>query len=129
MLVDSNGKRRRRRTHDAAFKSQVIAACRQPGVSISAIALEYRLNANLVRRWLRREEHSESDDHSRIPEVDVTPSPAPTTLVPVLVKPVEATVSTGEIRIVIQRPQRTVKITCPVAQSGHCVELLRELLR
>jgi transposase-like protein len=37
----------------------VVAACRRPGVSIAAVALEYRLNANLVRRWVVTEERSD----------------------------------------------------------------------
>ena len=46
------GDRRRRRLHSAEFKAQVVAACRRPGVSIAAVALEHRLNANLLRRWV-----------------------------------------------------------------------------
>ena len=44
--------RRRRRQHSAEFKARVVAACRRPGVSIAAVALEHRLNANLLRRWV-----------------------------------------------------------------------------
>ncbi|MEN3291567.1 MAG: transposase [Burkholderiales bacterium] len=40
----------RRRRHSAEFKQKVIQTCMQPGVSIAAVALHYRLNANLVRR-------------------------------------------------------------------------------
>lgn len=41
-----------RRTHDAQFKASVIAACREPGVSVAAVAQSHGLNANLVRKWL-----------------------------------------------------------------------------
>ena len=50
--------RRRRRQHSAEFKAQVVAACRKPGVSIAAVALEHRLNANLLRRWVVAEERA-----------------------------------------------------------------------
>ena len=46
------GDRRRRRQHSAEFKARVVAACRRPGVSIAAVALEHRLHANLLRRWV-----------------------------------------------------------------------------
>lgn len=41
-----------RRTHSAQFKAQVLAACRQPGASVSAVALANNLNVNVVRKWL-----------------------------------------------------------------------------
>ena len=44
--------RRRRRRHGEQFKAEVVGACRQPGVSIAAIALANGLNANLLRRWV-----------------------------------------------------------------------------
>ena len=40
-----------RRRHDAEFKARVLAACDEPGASISGVALAYGLNANLVRQW------------------------------------------------------------------------------
>lgn len=44
--------RRRRRTHSAEFKAKVVAACREPGISIASVALAHGLNANLLRRWV-----------------------------------------------------------------------------
>jgi transposase len=38
--------------HGAEFKAQVLAACRQPGASVAAVALAHGLNVNLVRKWL-----------------------------------------------------------------------------
>ncbi|CAM2158962.1 protein of unknown function (plasmid) [Pararobbsia alpina] len=34
----------------------MVEACRGTGVSIAAVALEHRLNANLLRRWLDQSE-------------------------------------------------------------------------
>jgi len=48
--VDAAG----RRWYTKAFKAQVVAACRQPGASVARVSLEHGLNANLVRKWLRR---------------------------------------------------------------------------
>ncbi|MDR4215911.1 transposase, partial [Bacillus paralicheniformis] len=47
---------RRRRRHSAEFKAKAVQECMQPGVSIAAIALHHRLNANLLRRWVAEQE-------------------------------------------------------------------------
>ncbi|MEO6292777.1 MAG: transposase [Burkholderiaceae bacterium] len=43
---------RRRGRYSDEFKGQVMAACKQPGVSTAAVALANGLNANLLRRWI-----------------------------------------------------------------------------
>ena len=53
IVAAGDGGRRRRRKHSPQFKAAVVAACRKPGVSIESVALVNRLNANLVRRWVR----------------------------------------------------------------------------
>jgi transposase len=40
-----------RRRHSAEHKAKVLAACDEPGASISGVALAHGLNANLVRKW------------------------------------------------------------------------------
>ena len=40
-----------RRHHSAELKAKVLAACAEPGASISGVALANGLNANLVRKW------------------------------------------------------------------------------
>jgi len=42
-----------RRKHAAAFKRKLIARSLQPGASVSAIALEHGINANLLFKWRR----------------------------------------------------------------------------
>lgn len=42
-----------RRRQSTQFKSRVLAACRESGASVAAVALAFELNANLVRQWLR----------------------------------------------------------------------------
>lgn len=44
----SSGPRRR---HSSELKARVLAACAEPGASISGVALAHGLNANLVRKW------------------------------------------------------------------------------
>ena len=62
---DGNITRRRRRKHSAEFKAKVVSACRKPGVSIAAVALANRLNANLLRRWVVAEEQAPSEQSDR----------------------------------------------------------------
>ena len=40
-----------RRRHSHELKAKVLAACAEPGASISGVALAHGLNANLVRKW------------------------------------------------------------------------------
>ena len=42
-----------RRRHGEQFKAQVLAACAAPGASVSAVALSFGLNGNLVHQWRR----------------------------------------------------------------------------
>lgn len=42
-----------RRRYDAASKARLVAACHEPGVSVSRLALEHGINANLLRRWIK----------------------------------------------------------------------------
>lgn len=43
-----------RRTFTLQYKLDVVRECGQPGVSVAAIAMAHRINANLVRRWIVR---------------------------------------------------------------------------
>jgi transposase len=49
--MEENVDVRPRRRHGAEFKAEAVKACMQPGISIAAVALRYRLNANLLRQW------------------------------------------------------------------------------
>ena len=40
-----------RRRHSDDLKAKVLAACEEPGASISGVALAHGLNANLVPKW------------------------------------------------------------------------------
>ncbi|UPT83837.1 transposase [Bradyrhizobium barranii subsp. apii] len=49
-LVGRNGRRR----YEAASKERLVTACLEPGVSVSRLALEYGVNANLLRKWIKK---------------------------------------------------------------------------
>jgi transposase len=42
-----------RRRYDPASKERLVAACLEPGVSVSRLALEHGINANLLRKWIK----------------------------------------------------------------------------
>ncbi|MFM0610343.1 transposase, partial [Paraburkholderia sediminicola] len=66
--------RPRRRRYSVEFKAQVVTACHGPKVSLAAIALHHKLNANLLRRWV---EQAEVNERVLIARSDVSvPSPA-----------------------------------------------------
>ncbi len=120
--------RRHRRTHSTEFKAKVVAACRTPGVSIASVALDHRLNANLVRRWVVTEERAgvvAPIEATETPHRDAILAPS---FVPVAITqaPVAAT---QEIVVELRRGPMVVKVTWPLAAAASCGAWLREWLR
>lgn len=131
MDTSENGyrRRRRRRTHSAEFKAQVVAACRQPGMSMAAVALEHRLNANLLRRWVVAEERARKPALIEARTVAQAPSTAANaTFVPVEVASPGA-VTSQKIVIEVRRGPLVVKVSWPVEAAAACSSWLSELLR
>ena len=118
-------RRRRRRTHSAEFKAQVVAACRTPGVSIAAVALEYRLNANLLRRWVTEEERAREAGLIAAANGSVVANAA---FVPVEM-PRPAVATAQEIVIELRRGATLVKVSWPAEAAAACGSWLRGLLR
>ncbi|AEG02134.1 IS66-like element accessory protein TnpA [Methylomonas methanica] len=38
--------------YDPEAKQELVEACLQPGLSVAKVALEYGINANLLRKWM-----------------------------------------------------------------------------
>lgn len=117
---------RTRRRHAPQFRAQVVAACLQPGVSISAVALANGLNANLVRRWVKEHREGVGSDVIVPGKGGRGRDAAPFVAVAVETAPV---VSTGDIRLEVRRGDAVVHITWPGAQAGACAQWLGEWLR
>ena len=121
--------RRRRRTHSPEFKAKVVAACRQPGVSIAAVALANQLNTNLLRRWVVTQERAQAANALEA----FSPAPAgliaaDAAFVPVAVeRPCAA--AAQEIVIELRRGSTSVKVSWPLAGAAACGAWLGELLR
>lgn len=119
--------RRRRRTHSAQFKAKVVAACREPGISIAAVALANGLNANLLRRWVVMAEPELSS--SRIDAVGplaTVEREKPAFLALQVERP--AVAAGQDITIELRRGATVVKVTWPLAAAG-CASWLRDWLR
>ena len=116
--------RRRRRTHSAEFKAQVIAACRQPGVSIAAVAMASGVNANLARRWVvAAEQGAAGGSRLLIDARGVAQTPA---FVPVQLPCAQPT---PDIRIELRRGATAITVHWPSAEAAQCAAWMRELLR
>ena len=107
----------------------MVAACRTPGVSIAAVALEHRLNANLLRRWVVEEERIRGAGLIATGNGLQAPSiAAGAAFLPVeLPRPSVATAQ--EIVIELRRGAMLVKVSWPVEAAATCSAWLRALLR
>ena len=106
---------RRRRTHSIEFKTDLIKMCRQPGISVSAVALENGVNANQLRRWMKQ--FSVVD--AKLPVV-----PTPANLVPVQVEPVNTSPSNEDIQFDIRRGATRINIRWPMDKAEACAQWL-----
>ena len=80
--VTSNG----RRYYGRAGKARLIEACLEPGISVARLALEHGVNANQLRKWVRKYQERQSangqrsagqlPDPSAFIRVETSPAPA-----------------------------------------------------
>ncbi|RKT10695.1 transposase [Paraburkholderia sp. RAU2J] len=116
--------RRRRRRYSVEFKAQVVSACQGPGVSLSAIALHHKLNANLLRRWV---EQAEGNDRVLVARSEVpVPSAAAPAFVPLPLETRNA--RTAEIRVEVRRADQSITVSWPTSEAAQCAAWLREWL-
>lgn len=131
-----------RRTHDAQLKATVIAACREPGASVAAVALAHGLNANLVRKWLvgrgLKRCGLQTPPTARAPATAASPpaqAASALQFVPVQLPPPASssrqakTASGGDeaIEIELTRAGASLKVRWPSAQASACASWLGEL--
>ncbi|PRP70941.1 hypothetical protein BUE93_09410 [Chromobacterium amazonense] len=148
---------RPRRRYSATFKAEVVAACLQPGVSATDIALANRINPNLVRRWIRLH-HSVAvvpvePASPNIDSMPTGPSLAAPALVPVCVSSSAPTIDderhaakrrpqhpsptlqpphptpppADQIHLELRRGDLQLNVAWPASQAEACARWLREL--
>lgn len=112
-----------RRQHSKEFRQKVIAASRQPGVSISAVALAHGLNASLLRRWIKAH-HEQSDVGQTLPARAMK---EPLRIAPATLEP-GADQDEAPVRIDMRRSGLAVQIAWPATRTHELNGLLKELL-
>jgi transposase len=122
MHYEERVERRRRRRHSAQFKAEAIAACRKPGASIAAAALERSINANLLRRWVLEAERGDGHrQNKKAPPIEGSTF---------LALPVPArAVDDPLIQMEVRRGALSVSVQWPASAMPQCALWLRELLK
>ena len=120
-----------RRTHSPEFKARVLAACRQPGASIAAVALAHGINANVVHKWLAGIGMKRSAQQFSA----ATPSP-PSPLTPMQFLPVGLGANcpergvpsaTQDIHLDLDLGTLQIKLNCPRGSAPSAAVLLHAL--
>jgi len=115
-----------RRVHSAEFKAQILAECRQPGASVSAVAIAHGLNTNVVRKWLKGRGLKRMGDAARAaggaaPALQFVPVELPRP------EPIAAPAPQPDIRIELQRGGLHVKLQCAASAGALYAAQLRAL--
>ena len=113
---------RKKRVHSEEFRSEVVRACSEPGVSVAGVALANGVNANLVRKWMAA--RGVVTPNSRKPKLAKAAMVRSTEFVPVTV--VDS--ASPDIRIEARRGESVVKVEWPVAAASECAAWLRQWL-
>lgn len=119
-----------RRRHSEQFKAQVLAACAEPGASVSAVARSFALNDNLVHHWRRgrgfpaKQAAAPGPASEPLMEFVALSLPAPPKA------PSAAADAPAEaIRVELNRGSLGVKVVWPVSAAADCAAWLRALLQ
>ena len=122
--------RRRRRRYSAEFKAEAVTACRQPGVSMAAVAMSRSLNANLLRRWVVEAERAAETSRGNPPPKALPPPPVDTQrFIPVAIEKLAPAHSDPRIRVEIRRGPTMVSVEWPPSAARECAEWLRGFLK
>ena len=116
------GKTSKRRNYSRELKAEVVAACREPGALVSAVARSRGLSAHLIRRWIAEGRDARQAQASPKP-VAVGP------FVPVQIGAAMGEAATPAIRIEVQRGPTKIDIAWPMTAVGECSAWLREWLK
>jgi transposase len=125
--MDQEAGRRRRRSYSAEFKAEAVAACRRPGASTAAAALERSINANVLRRWVVEAERAE---RLLVTPRALPPPPGPSAKGSFVALPMRPkSVDTTPITVEVRRGTMTVSVQWPSSAVHECAMWLREVLK
>ena len=115
-----------RRTHSAQFKAQVLTACRQPGASVSAVALAHGLNVNVVRKWLAGRGMKRCAS-AALTQHNLAPEPMQFLPVSVSAPPLGCGQPSSEIRLDLDLGALQLKVNCARGAAAPVAALLHAL--
>lgn len=130
--------RRTHRTYTPQFKAELVAACRQPGASIAAVALQHGMNTNVLHRWLK--EWAQGMHRLEGGFATAAAEPRTPAFIPLALSAESSTTASeqpcmatstpaSDIRIECQRPGMSVTVHWPLSAASQCAQMLGELLR
>ncbi|TLM74470.1 IS66-like element accessory protein TnpA [Microbulbifer harenosus] len=97
----------KRRRHSPELKAKILRACQAPGTSVTSVALQHGINANLIHKWRREAEGNQKPADQKFVPVSI---PAPRG-------------STDDV--VFELPD--IKVRWPLAQIDRAIPWLRAL--
>jgi transposase-like protein len=112
------------RRHSEEFKARVIDLARQPGASTAAVALANRLNANMLRRWVR--EHEAALVVSSAAPAGDAPGVPSFVQLPMIADRAPPSSRPGTVDVQIHRGPTKVAVTLPLDNTSAA--WLREVL-
>ena len=124
--------RRTHRTYTRQFKAELVAAAKQPGASIAALALQHSMNANVLHRWLK--EHEQDARHQLVglssSAQSLATSPVPAFIpikLPTAAQAYEPTAS--EIKVELRKGAVSMIITWPTGAVDDLAQWTRSILK
>ncbi|MNG16737.1 Transposase [compost metagenome] len=102
---------RQRSSYPKPFKAQVVQECLQPGATVSSVAINHGINANVIRKWL--------------PIYRDQPPAALPAFVPLKVTPKRITEDMAVISLSPGDKSTTVK--WPASDPDGCARFIREV--
>jgi len=123
---------RTHRTYTRRFKAELVAAAKQPGASIAALALQQGMNANVLHRWLK--EHKQDARHQFVDSSSPVESPV-TSPVPAFI-PIKLPTATtaheptaSEIKVELRKGAVSMIITWPTSAAGDLAQWTAAILK
>ena len=128
---------RTRRQYFPEFKSQVIAQCQHPGVSVASIAREHGINDNLVHKWLRQQPSfvSKRQKSLSVAQVQTPPEFIPVAVMssesvdayPDAYNPTSQTISEAHFSINLTLGKLSITVDWPINELAHSTLWLKKL--
>jgi transposase len=106
----------------------MVTVCQSLGVSVAAIALMLKLDANLLRRWLEKARSGATTTGGDVMAMKpLAAAPMAPAFVPLQLS--DANDHQREIRIEVRRSRQSITVSWPILDAAQCAAWLRERLK